>query len=248
MAATTGPLRRQPPDRHSTQASTSSSGQPEVGVVLGGAGGQLAGLGRAGHRQRRERREAGQVGVEALRRERRVRGVQRAGELHPQRVRHQRQRDAAGAGPPPANTRGATSARPVAGATAAYMPKKIAAVSAVRNRTSSPSSSWAATSRPSQIPDGDERCAGCVAAGQPDHAPDDRRHQPLRGHVQVAVGLRDHAGREAGDDAADERGARAAAAARGRAAGTSPRRSRPGSARPAARTRPPPRTARSPGP
>ena len=48
-------------------------------------------------------------------------------------------------------------------------------------------------------------CRGGRDPGQPDHAPDDRRHQPLGGHVQVAVGLGDHAGGEPGDRAAEQR-------------------------------------------
>jgi hypothetical protein len=47
------------------------------------------------------------------------------------------------------------------------------------------------------------RPGGRPGPGQPHDEPDDGRDQPLRGHVQVAVGLGDHAGGEAGEQPAD---------------------------------------------
>ena len=47
-----------------------------------------------------------------------------------------------------------------------------------------------------------------VALGEPQHPVDDQRHEELRHEVRVAVGVRDHAGREADEARADRRGER----------------------------------------
>ena len=177
-------------------------GQSEVRVQLGVATGQPAGILRTGEGQRGEGRVAGDVGEVVVRRKRCVRRMPRAFKLEPNWIRedkpadHHRERNA-GQEPRRDGLRPAPTDRRVH--QREERQGERGEVEHLLTQEHLGADECAQTER------SDQRVSGSLDPGQLHHAPHHRWDQPLRGHVQVAVGLRDHARGKASKQTAHDR-------------------------------------------